>query len=444
VTLLGVALGLGLAACLLVRSRLRLEHLLAATAVFAGSAAINVGGNSVSPFFVVASLIAALAGALLLGIGYKERAYRDGRLFSGHPYLLVFLLWCVLVTLVAPSLFVGVRVLSPRGGTDSEVAFPSYLDYSLSNLIQVAYLALCVLIVLHIGHLRGSVKHLLSIAFAVGLALSTMRLVSAGLDGLIGPLIDNSQNVNYVSFTSTGERRFRGIFPEPSLLASFSTASIAYFASRLMSDRGYLSAFSCAGLLLGVANFYASASGTAVVGGALVLIVAVVAGGVRLFRRDVQLRLPLMFAFAAGFIVMIFYGTILLSPFEAIVAEKIGSSSFETRSTADAFSLGIMSDTGYLGAGLGSSRPSSFWPMLLSTVGAVGSLLFIAVVYRVLRPAFRNTAYRPAAWALLSLLICKSVAGPNLAEPMLWLALGVCFHAALAQADAKVEALAFR
>ena len=113
-----------------------------------------------------------------------------------------------------------------------------------------------------------------------------------------------------------------------------------------------------------------------------------------------------------------------------VVGDKVGSSSYENRSTADLFSVDLTWRTYGLGVGVGANRPSSFATMVLSSTGVLGATLFVVAFLAILARAVRVREFQPAAWALVSLMFSKLVAGPDLSDPVMWFLLAVCAHAA--------------
>jgi hypothetical protein len=118
---------------------------------------------------------------------------------------------------------------------------------------------------------------------------------------------------------------------------------------------------------------------------------------------------------------------------ESVVNEKVGSASFDERSDANAVSYEIFLDTYGVGVGLGASRSSSFFAGLLSTTGIVGTLLLAAVVVTLIRRSAPIVEYRPVVWALVTLLVLKIVAGPDLSDTsgVFWMSLGLLSRAVL-------------
>jgi hypothetical protein len=118
---------------------------------------------------------------------------------------------------------------------------------------------------------------------------------------------------------------------------------------------------------------------------------------------------------------------------QATVDAKVSSSSYNNRSGSDSFAYDLFFNTLGFGTGLGSSRASSFLPGLLSATGLIGTLLFAAVIFTLLRRSAPMREYRPVIWALVSVLVVKVVSSPDLSDTsgILYISLGLLSHAAL-------------
>ncbi|MGW4578280.1 hypothetical protein ACWELP_06260 [Rhodococcus aetherivorans] len=404
--------------------------LIAFGAGFPAGVAITISGESITIFW---SSVLAVAGLSFLAITRKRSKVLERAQYEpGRGALLLFFGWCTLTTLVAPALFADRGVLIPRLGIDDQVHAPGALDYTISNAAQIAYLGLAVLAVHLIARDRRMPAHILGVPLAIMTVLSLGRLLSLryGLDWPHG-FFDNAPNRTFIERTSTGEKRFRGIFAEPSTLATYSIVTIVFFTKAMpsMSVRGRR--ISVAIILAAAANAAVSTAGTMVAGG---LLVGAAICGVSVFTLVTQRRKIRASAVIATCVIAAaaLIGAQWLYEYVAsAVQAKVGSGSFTSRTGADAYSIkSIFVDTWGVGVGLGSSRPSSFWPMLLSCVGLIGTLLFVVLVVKLSRAAWSTglPAAQASVWALVALLLCKSVAGPNLSDPFLWLSIGVLAH----------------
>jgi hypothetical protein len=400
--------------------------LFSAAIAFPLSAAVVVAGNGVSPFYCLAVLCVL---ALLPRRGRSKD--RSAGPTPGRTALIWFAAWGVIVTIVSPTLFRGIDVLVPRDGIDRGVRAPGELAYTISNLAQAGYVVLAVLVVLYLGRRRGVSPHTLTLGLGLGTVLSTVRLATVKL-GLPWPaeLFDNAPNIAYLNSAYGGATRLRGIFAEASELSGFTIMALAYFVSMAWNQRGRVRAGYVALAGLAALNLSSSYSGTAVVG---MLLVCGVAGVVLVLRMLSGSFGAAPFLSIAGLLAaaaLVVFGGALVEQLGELVGGKVDSSSFENRTAADMFTLRLLGETYGLGAGLGSNRSSSLGPMFLGTVGVVGTVLFAVGAITVLRRAWRRPEWRPTAWALIALVLARSVAGPEISSPWIWLCLALCANAA--------------
>lgn len=384
----------------------------------------TISGNSIPVFYFLA--IWALAAVVL---GKQEPS--GGRSERGGVLFLVFVGWSLLITGISPFIFSGIPVLAPRGGIDSQLVAPSALTYTPSNLAQVVYVCLGVGVVFYLGRSRKPAGMLLAAALGGFTILSFARLVALRT-GLPFPrgFFDNSVGVSYVEGTSEGLMRFRGIFAEPSELAISSLVAAVFFlcsTSRLTGAKRWLAV----GVgLMAIVNMVESTATTAL---AAAVIFGCIFGVYHIytfvFRGE---RRPLNVVASAHIVLLVL---LLSAPFivsvisETLLAKSV-TASFAARSGADLLSLAVLTDTWGLGAGLGSNRPSSLIPMLVSNVGIVGLVLFGLACLSVFRATWANTDTRAVSWSFLALMVGKCIASPNLSDPLIWLFLGALSSAA--------------
>ena len=382
------------------------------------SAGVLVGGLGVPVFTCVALLavVAVVAGA----------ARAPGQLRWRAPvavsFLVAFAAWSVAVTALAPWAFDGTPVLLPRLGVDEQVGAPSALTYSISNLAQPAYLCSALVAVQFLAQ-TGTARTALVVAAWTGIGLSFVRsvLMMVGFD-VFGGVFD-TLSINY---SASGDGRWRGVFSEPSELASFALAVTAFSVAGAVMSRGRRRTVLVWLAVVAAVDLLASASGTAVVASGIAIGTAALVAVVRfLLSGGSHVAWFVLGAIGIACVVLA-GGEPLTAPIADLVRDKIGSRSFDARSAADAIGLHVFTDTWGFGAGLGSNRSSSFAVSLLATVGAAGVVLFGLAVFALVRDAARARATVPAVVGLLALLVAKSVATPDLSTPMLWLLVSGC------------------
>jgi len=111
------------------------------------------------------------------------------------------------------------------------------------------------------------------------------------------------------------------------------------------------------------------------------------------------------------------------------ILEKAGSSSFNIRISADIFSLNVLMDTFFMGAGLGSNRPSGFLAYILSNTGIIGLGLFLYMIFLMFSGYLKYRKYDLfldlTFSAFTTCFIAKCIAGPDLSTEYFWVFLGV-------------------
>ena len=388
---------------------------------------VSIGANDGVPIFHFLGL-GALAACFM---STRQRQRQRKQVRPGSTLLIVLVWWSVTVTLLAPALFAGTPVLIAAAGIDNQLADPGELAYSTSNVAQVAYLIIGVAVVFYLGGIKGLPSGFLSPGLALVATICFIRLLSVNYGTPWVPrFFDNSQSVAYIETFIGGKERFRGVFAEPSELAASSLVTLVYFLTRLpvMIPNRRIWAFLV--IAMTAANLWASTSGTAIAASCALLAII---GGIGLHNFfSGNWRIPIWGAMLG---VAIFIGAVLASSvwIEALtvaIQSKMGTASFSVRTGADMFSLEVLANTWGLGAGLGSNRPSTFLPMLLSNIGIVGALIFIFAAVTLARRAWGTPDMRPVVWAFVALMVSKSVAGPNFSDPLIWLMLGMFANAA--------------
>lgn len=405
-TLLGL-LALVIAAVGVVRRHDRaIAIALGAGAGFPASAGVVVAGVTV-PVFTCVALVAA--GVWLMGRGPATRSLATG-------VLLAFVAWSTAVTVIGPWAFRGIPVLLPRLGVDQQIHSPSALAFSVSNLAQAAYLVSTAIAVLFLVRTGGAQTALLVAAWT-GTTASAARdaLRAVGAD-VVGPVVDTLD----VAYAVVGDTRMRGVFAEPSELASFSLGVAAMATVLVATSHGRSRRGALVLAVLALVNLATSASGTAVVASGIVAAAMLVVLVVRFTGNGGRGTPWIVLGSIASAVAVLVAGSRLTAPMVAIVQDKIGSQSYDARTAADAIGLRVFTETWGFGAGLGSNRSSSFVVTLLSTVGVPGVMLF-AVLVVVLVAGLRRGASLAAVTGLLAVLAAKSISIPDLSTPLLWL-----------------------
>lgn len=390
--------------------------LLLATAVtvpFYDSAMLVVGQVGVQGWYV--GLILYVAWSVLS----KPRAeWVIAR--SAAPALLV--VYSLVVTLVAPIAFEGLRVVAPGIGLDEQVGqLAVYTEFTESNFAQLGYLILNVLLVYLNEVDRVVGRKFLGVAFGVGTLAATAAYFLNG--AWPQEIFDNIPGGFYAEPTD----RIRNPLAEPSHLGGLAASTLPFFLVLALQERG---ARRIAPLVLaacGVLLLVESASGTAIIGGGVgaLAFLALAALFARQSGNGVQPATIIIGLLATAAAIVI--GPRVAAGIGGIVDSKLGSASLEARSFADANGFSLLEETNWVGIGLGTNRTSSLLSLLASNIGVIGTLLFAVVIWRCVRNGLADPARMPAAAALVVLLGASAFSLANLASPVMWALIAACW-----------------
>jgi len=377
------------------------------------SAGVVVGPVALSVFVVVAAVVGCSPGPRI-GARLQDAAV---------SLLVAFGVVALVVTAVAPWVFAGTPVLEPGKGVDLQVHAPASLTFTIGNAAQCVYLVTAVAAARFLWR-TGTAPIALLVAAWTGTVLSAVRgvLRALALDRTAW-LFDTLGS----TYSGEGDTRLRGVFAEPSELAAFALAVVAFAAVRTVrrADGGHRTADRVL-LVVAGGDLLASASGTAVVAGCLTAAALVAVFLVRFVRSGGVHAAPVALTILAVAFVTVAAGSDALTPAAEIVGDKLTSQSLDARSAADAIGMTVLTATSGFGAGLGSNRSSSFLVTLLSTTGVTGTVLFLAAVLGLVWRSARTATAAPAAAGLFGLLVAKTVSAPDLSTPLLWVLLGTC------------------
>ena len=407
-------------------------------------AAFVAGGTAVPTFYAVAlGTAVALFVQLLPGRGPKPAEIR--RLPPAVPLLLLFFAWSALVTAVAPVLFDRFPVSLPVQGTTPNELHAGV--FTSSNLAQTLYLALGICVVVFLARTRMAGPELIGLAAGLTTLLSAWRYLHQN-GGLPYPegVFDNAPFYAYIETAPGGIQRFRGILSEPSALAASSLITTTYMVSRAAHVEGRRRWGAVLVAAIAVFLGIISTSTTFIVASVVVAGIAALtfSAGFLLRRRSVTAVASVVACTAV--VVAMWVIPIVTTFVTTAVNSKVSSASFDERSGADTSSYGLFFDTFGTGVGLGANRASSLLAGLLSTTGLIGTLLFVIAVATLLVRSAPVLEYRPVAWALVTSLVLRAIAGPDLSDSsgILWMSLGLLSRAAMIAEGPVAEQVATR
>lgn len=381
--------------------------MLMAALPFYDSAALVVGGVGIAPFYVV-------MGAFLVAHCPEILRWRPQ---PGDGLLVAFWVVCGVITAAGPLLFRGVEVFSSDLGLDEQVGYLQTLDFQLSNVAQLGYLALNLLLVGLLYRSADPVR-LVHIAFSVGTLVALTSLIGATWPHSFFDTIPGG-------FYALTDYRPRGQFSEPSHLGLFALAAFTFYALMTLLHTGQKPGrLTCATLTaVSALLIIRSESGTAVGGAAIAAVVVITIGAVKVFAGAKVPPLTMLLGMVAtGALVVV--SPLIIGYGNDVLASKSGSVSQSNRSFADDHAYELFWQSHGLGLGLGSNRASSLFALLVSTIGVVGTGLFAVIAVVALRAALRSAATFPLAGALIAALAAGVVSGGSFSSPLFWVLIG--------------------
>lgn len=419
-------------------SRLGYGRALALGAATPAGSALVIGGTALPTFYTVALGVVVALGLTVVGIGRSPTLER--RPFPpGLSVMAAFAAWATFVTLIAPLLFDQMPIVNP---TSSELIAGVVTS---SNIAQITYLVLGVCVAVFIARSSAVRPEILGLAVGTCTMLSLWRYGYTEL-GVPFPegLFDNSPSFAFIETAAGGLERVRGILSEPSALAGTSLVTIAYMLPRAALVTGWhrvgALAVAAVALYLGLI----STSATFVIGGIAVATIILLVGAVGFFARRSLLSRAVGVIGCLALVGLAFVLPSISAFVGSTVNDKLVSTSYTDRTSANTDSLRVFLDSYGFGVGLGSARASSFAPTLLSATGLIGTLLFTAAVVGLIVRAWPERGYRPVLWALVTLLVVKLAAGPDLSDAsgVLWISLGLLSQAVLKRERGEPRAAA--
>lgn len=413
--------------------------------LLASSAVFNLGSFGLQPGYFF--------GMLMVGRTAVELAFSGGLLRSALLLRLAplgaLLALSVLLLWVAIIAFHGkVQVV---GGTDSfnlDRAQP--YEFRRENITQITYLTLNALFVFVIAHqgaklgteaLRSCFQTGMVAAIVISAFVCLWQMASfyAGVPFADAFFFSNAGYAKASGQALFGILRVNGLFSEPSALAYFYIAFLCFCWSNLQATptmRWSLLTFTC------VAMMILSTSTTAFLLLAAFALMSLpdvwrlasrsFPGGGGLTVTGLTAMAVLLVSLVAGAVMLLQYRYEVDQIFTSMVLEKQDTSSFEQRTGVDRMALDIFVETYGLGIGLGSHKPSSLGMTILSNLGAVGSILFLAMIVSAVWPLAwsgrssdpRRQGGQPIMRAFCGLVLAHAVSNPNLSYMFFWLLLG--------------------
>lgn len=329
--------------------------------------------------------------------------------YTGRKWLFLLFAYVLCTTFIVPTLFHGsIEVIRP-GLIVEDFRFAVPLELSISNMGQMIYFALDVALISISARvawndskfLEKFTKKLVQFAYIIGVlivvdALLNVFMGSVDVFGyLMGNTLGEFRPDRYALSGVVGLplRRAQGVFGEPSFFSAFAVGALGASFVFLRNSGGFGNKLTFTVILVSLALTFST---TAYVGAAIVLLTVALTPVQGYGERRLG---TLVIAF--GFIVILIGGGALW----LLSVQDLSSYIFEKLSDTEGFERGNFSsgaerlywdmtaikalvDSFGLGVGVGSTRASSAFINVAASFGLFGAIIFISLVFFVLRTMF--------------------------------------------------------
>lgn len=389
----------------------KLIHLLMISCLFGAGAAISLpalGGTAIVPsVFCMGFVVLRVIGERGVGQFLSPLACPK----AGF-WLLLAVTWGIMSAVLLPQLFAGeVMIRTIDRGAKSLATVLTELRPVSGNLTQSVYALGNLATFAAVTAWMASQARLERFADAV-LTLGALNCLAAAMHlgelylGLPSPL-HLLRNGSYALFTGGnlgGLQRLSGTFSEPAAFSAFTLPVFAFaFQLWLHNRRAALAGFVALGSLL---LLLLSTSATAYVGlAAYLAMVAAGLGWTWLSRGRIPKAMSLTLGASVALLLCLSLATLkpalvgrVVHFFDVTLFNKLQSGSGVERGNWNRQAWSNFIDTFGIGVGLGTARASSFLLVLVSNIGAAGTLLYALFLSKAWRRAPREThGAEPAA-----------------------------------------------
>jgi hypothetical protein len=364
--------------------------------VFGGGAAFllpALGGANVTPAVAFLPFIMFRAWMERERAGFGENT----RLAKSSFWILGVATWGVLSAIMLPRVLSGlVEIMTVDRDSGESVTVLVPLRPVSGNITQSGYAMGAAMAFMSMRVLlsrEGRMQHFKRAVLMIGtldvlFALLNLAEFYAGFP----PVLETLRNAGYVQFNndvSGGLVRIQGTFPETSMFSMFTIPLFAFCLSLWLKDRssryaGVLAAALLSLLLLSTSTTAYTAIAIYMAGVcAQLLWVAYAKGNLPRLEWIVMGVGTIVLVVGGAFVFELEVTKRVLEFFDLTVASKLSSRSGDMRALWNAQAWANFRDTYGLGVGMGSARASSFALVLLSNLGALGTLMFLAFLREV-------------------------------------------------------------
>ncbi|WP_407569945.1 hypothetical protein [Deinococcus altitudinis] len=411
----------------------KLTVLLIISAIFEAATIFNASGGDRSiglqPYYYVLLIIFV---HYALKINFFNRLRIQSTIFF-------FLLYSLVVTVIASAIFSHILVYTPSKGIDiTDISTLTPLTIGLSNFVQIMYLALNVSVytfIINDQKIKISSNKVFRNVGIIAIIFGLLQIILPFIS-IAYPYTFTNNNLGFAQGYNQSSRlllyRTVSSFIEPSSAGSY-FASLFIFSFVLIVKKigkfyinGAIAVFSA--LIV-----FTSASSTGILT-LLVSMAAFIVYSIIDLLKSKKISFITIAAYAS--LASITTASAVLIPqvaeiFQDSILNKSSTNSFDNRGRSNIYSVDILSQSYGLGVGIGSNRPSGFFFYLLSNTGVIGTLLFFAFLASLLftllsgsgkpQSKMEISKSQPLMWAFLAILLSKIIAQPDLSQPSFWI-----------------------
>lgn len=374
--------------------------------VFQAASVFSFGSLWITPFFFTQILFIVKMSPYILANGLSLR-------FSKVTFLfLMLVLLSMLITAISPSLFSGIRVVSPTYSFEVNYSTNGkFLSFSMSNVSQICLLIMNTITLLVVYRFAPKIINFKQLYLSYYISILIFVFFSLWWIISKGTLpIDFLYSNGGYSITSIVENRLAGTYSEPSSAGAFIASSIAplLFARRRFGT-----------VLLGICMIYLlilNRSSTAILTVVMSFLMFFIIRGTD--SRKVLITLCALVISSVS--IFILFGDTLF----ALYDQKMSSDSGIIRSWSNQMSLSVLFDSYLLGVGLGSNRASSLLLTILTNVGIIGFVLFSMISYYLIKPLFNKRSESNSLFFIilfLGFVLGAFFSVPDISSPSFWM-----------------------
>ena len=373
-------------------------------------------------------------------IKFKNKILKEISLYG-----IVFAFFAMIWSFIAPFIFAGYPVFPPELGIDfSAIYGPSPLKFSEYNIALSIYILFYVLTLLFIITTNWD-QNDLKILYRIFM-ISFLIILVTSISQILNFILKTPDITTYLYTITTREfelsiagsfPRVQATYQEPSMFAPFIVGVYSYY---LYSTFKYKNLLHLIMTIVALILILLSASTTAYIS-TMILTLLVLYFNLPLRIKNYTVYISLsriiinVIVITAMLLISmgIIFFTIGFDSFIFLINEflinKSDSESYKNRMIADLHALKLFVDTYGFGVGLGSNRPSSLLPFLLSQLGFVGTWLFLVFIYKIMYftyKSLKNTEYFQYFFLIPAVLVSQLIAYPDITNPTLWQFIYIC------------------